>query len=294
MRSRRKASVDGARPRQLNADAPPVPSRSDRSTHSHQAAVRAGEDVLPPETQRVVRLFEQVSAALGHPLIAGARVLDFGCGAGRHVAEFRHHGYDAWGVDERFESHAGGSARDAFLRRVAPPEYTLPFPDDHFDFVYSTAVMEHVLDPGQAMREIARVVRPNGISIHVFPSRWRPIEPHMHVPFGGRFQSFHVMRLWARLGLRNSFQRGRPSGEVALVNVQFCKTGVSYPTAREWTLRAEPLFEQVDWAERHFIDASTQISRVSRLLAPFSGGRLVPYLYRGFHTRVLVLGRPRQ
>lgn len=251
-----------------------------------------GADVLPPPAQRIVSIFEHIAAGVGHPLAPGACVLDFGAGAGRHVAEFRSRGYDAWGIDQAFESPVTGSARTEYLRPVAPPDYRIPFPDRHFDLVYSTSVMEHVVDPGKALDEIARVLRPDGISIHVFPSRWRPVEPHIFVPFGGRFQSFPILRLWAALGVRNAWQRGMSPTETALRNAQYCKTGISYPTATEWTLRARRVFSEVDWAERHFIEASTDVSRISAAIAPLAGIPGVTRLYRGMHTRVLVLQQP--
>ncbi len=251
----------------------------------------AGDRVLPPPGQRVVAIFEQLSMAAGVPLAPAHRVLDFGAGAGRHVAEFREAGYDAWGVDQIYSSHAQGSSEETFLRRVHAPDYRLPFDDEEFDCVYSTSVMEHVLDPGGALAEIARVLRPGGVSLHVFPARWRPIEPHMHVPLGGRVQSFGAMSLWARLGIRNEFQDGLPAQDVALANTQYCKTGISYPTAREWELRARPHFARVEWDEATFVSASRPVSRVSRLVAPLMGMPGAPSLYRGLHTRVLVLVR---
>jgi SAM-dependent methyltransferase len=102
--------------------------------------------VLPPPRQRVVGVFEHIAQAQQHPLRKGARVLDFGAGAGRHVAEFRSAGYDAWGVDQSYISHEAGAVEEAYLRRVEPPDYVLPFERDEFDFVYSTSTMEHVLD----------------------------------------------------------------------------------------------------------------------------------------------------
>jgi SAM-dependent methyltransferase len=248
---------------------------------------------LPPAGQRVVAIFEQIARATGHPLSPSARVLDFGAGAGRHVAEFRAAGYDAVGIDQTFTSHAAGAAPSRYLHRVDPPEYVLPFGDDAFDLVYSTSVMEHVLDPGRALAEIARVLRPDGISIHCFPSRWRPIEPHMHTPLGGRFANLWLCALWARLGIRNEHQPQMPARDVALRNVQYAKTGVNYPTAREWTLRSTPLFAEVAWGEAAYIAASTAVSRVSRLVAPALRLPGVVWLYRGLHTRVLVLRRPR-
>ncbi len=249
--------------------------------------------VLPPPSQRVVGVFELIAQAGGHPLAAEAAVLDFGAGAGRHVAEFRAAGYDAVGVDQQFTSHAAGSAPSRYLHRVDPPDYVLPFDDDAFDLVFSTSVMEHVLDPGRALAQIARVLRPDGISIHCFPSRWRPLEPHMLTPLGGRFNGYALCALWARLGIRNVHQQGMSATAVALHNAQYAKTGINYPTAREWELRSAPLFADVSWAEAPYVQATRAVSRISRLLAPALSLPGAARAYRGLHTRVLVLSRPR-
>jgi SAM-dependent methyltransferase len=254
--------------------------------------INAGERVLPPPGQRVVPIFEAIAASAGFPLTPETRILDFGAGAGRHVAEFHECGYErTLGVDQAFQSHSEGSVEGDFLRRVEPPDYRLPFDEDEFDFVFSTVVMEHVTNPGSALAEIARVLRPGGLSVHVFPARWRPVEPHMFVPFGGRFQGYWTMRLWAALGLRNSFQQGLPPTDVALGNVQYCKTEISYPTAHEWELLARPLFARVGWDEASFVRATAAVSRASRAIAPLIGVPGAAQAYRGLHTRVLVLRR---
>ena len=249
--------------------------------------------VLPAPSQRVVGVFEHIARATGHPLSPDADVLDFGAGAGRHVAEFRAAGYDAVGVDQRFVSHVEGSAPEQYLHRVAPPDYVLPFDADSFDLVFSTSVMEHVVEPGRALAEIARVLRPGGVSIHCFPSRWRLIEPHMYTPLGGRFSGYWLCALWAALGIRNGHQQGLAAREVALRNAQYAKTGISYPTAREWSLRSSPLFAEVRWAESAYIEATKTVSAVSRIIARAIGFPGIESLYRGLHTRVLVLAQPR-
>jgi SAM-dependent methyltransferase len=254
--------------------------------------ITAGEHVLPPPDQRMVPVFEAIAASAGFRLSPETRILDFGAGAGRHVAEFREAGYgQTLGVDQAFESHSEGSVEEEYLRRVQPPDYKLPFGDGEFDFVFSTVVMEHVTNPGGALAEIARILRPGGLSAHVFPARWRPVEPHMFVPLGGRFQSYWTLRLWAALGVRSSFQRGLSATEVALSNVQYCKTGTSYPTAHEWVLLARPLFSRVGWDEASFVRATASVSRASRLYAPLLRVPGAPAVYRGLHTRVLVLER---
>jgi SAM-dependent methyltransferase len=256
-----------------------------------QAAASAGERRLPPPEQRVAALFVAVAEAAGAPLKPGMRILDFGAGAGRHVAEFRELGYDAWGVDQMFAAHEAGSVEHDYLVRTEPPRYELPFGEGEFDFVYSTTVMEHVIDPAIALAEIARVLRRGGLSIHVFPARWRPIESHMFVPLGGRVQNYWAMRLWAALGVRNGFQREMSATEVALSNVQYSKTGINYPSAHEWALRARRHFSNVGWDEATFIRAARPISRIAGLYAPLLRIPGAELAYRTFHTRVLVLRR---
>lgn len=49
----------------------------------------------------------------------------------------------------------------------------LEFPDNHFDYIYSNAVLEHIAEVDKACQEMSRVVHPDGIvyvSIHLFPS----------------------------------------------------------------------------------------------------------------------------
>ena len=49
----------------------------------------------------------------------------------------------------------------------------LDFPDNHFDFIFSNAVFEHINDPDKAASEVARVLKPGGVFsvlVHLFPS----------------------------------------------------------------------------------------------------------------------------
>lgn len=49
----------------------------------------------------------------------------------------------------------------------------LAFPDDHFDFVYSSWVFEHIDNVSAAIKEVNRVLKPDGlawIGVHLFPS----------------------------------------------------------------------------------------------------------------------------
>ena len=91
-------------------------------------------------TSRHLELHRNILSELDHTLGAGARVLDFGCGAGKMVEEYCAAGYDAFGCDIRV---AHESER---VRPLDEKTRSLPFADATFDFVFSDQVLEHVDD----------------------------------------------------------------------------------------------------------------------------------------------------
>ena len=91
-------------------------------------------------------------------LLAGARVLDFGCGVGRHTREFRAAGYDAAGVDRPYDGLSDDLAAlpdGGAGICVSNASGDFPFPDDTFDCCFSTSVFEHVMDYEKPISEIA-------------------------------------------------------------------------------------------------------------------------------------------
>lgn len=123
---------------------------------------------------------------VGTPI--GGKLLDFGAGAGEFLLAAVNDGIDAYGVDTE-------DARINQFRRLAAAfdavearhqRYSgrfLPFDDEHFDTVYSWYVFEHVADPWQAVKEIARVTKSDGIvAIHAQDARCA-YEGHAGVPW---------------------------------------------------------------------------------------------------------------
>jgi SAM-dependent methyltransferase len=147
---------------------------------------------------------------VGRTAAPGAKVLDFGCGAGQMVAMLRQAGFDAYGVDIRWPGADYGDieatelGRDGLLRYYEPGG-PLPFADDTFDVVVSDQVFEHVEPLEATVHELERVVRPGGIAYHHFPYRrvWR--EGHIGIPFAHRLPPGHARLLYTvmlrRLGL---------------------------------------------------------------------------------------------
>jgi len=167
------------------------------------------------------------------PMSPGQRVLDLGCGEGRHViAVSAVDGADAIGVDLSLEDLA--TARDRhrqFLQMhdsaapageqatgtVEPAAATngngaglfallagdalrLPFGDGTFDAVICSEVLEHLPDYRGALDEMLRVLRPGGRLAVSVPRPWcericwRLARAYHQVP-GGHLRIFHIDRL---------------------------------------------------------------------------------------------------
>ena len=108
----------------------------------------------------------------------GDRVLDAGCGEGRHCFGVLERGARVVGLDLDLESLRLPSRR---LRRRAGElgslgemlrgnTFRLPFRDGSFDRVICSEVMEHVHDYRAAARELARVTRPGGLVAVTIPT----------------------------------------------------------------------------------------------------------------------------
>ena len=149
--------------------------------------------VIPLDPSRYVELPWAI-AQLG--ALPGERVLDLA--SPKLVAvELARRGIDVTSVDafaseiETWRRLAGGRPRLSF--EVADGR-ALPFEDASFDHAYSISVLEHVADDGdaQALRELARVVRPGGRVVLTLPyasearDEWRD-RPHYREGEGPAF-----------------------------------------------------------------------------------------------------------
>jgi SAM-dependent methyltransferase len=108
-------------------------------------------------------------------LRAGDRLLDLGCGFGRHAFEAARRGAavvaldagadEVRGVRATFGAMAQAGELDPATARVGAVQgdaLRLPFGDGTFDRVIASEVLEHIPDDVAAMGELARVLRPGG------------------------------------------------------------------------------------------------------------------------------------
>ena len=102
---------------------------------------------------------------------ARGRVLEVGAGTGLNTAHYRDDVEELVlaepdpAMARKLRRAAAGAGVPA--RVVEAPAETLPFDDDSFDSVVSTMVLCTVADPGAAVAEIDRVLRPGGTFLFV-------------------------------------------------------------------------------------------------------------------------------
>ena len=150
------------------------------------------------------------------PVGPGDRVLDMGCGAGRHAFALYRRGADVTALDMdagelkdvagmlAAMDEAGEAPSGAQGRAVRGTAYALPFRDGAFDRVVASEVLEHLPQDRQAMAELARVLRPGGLLAVTVP-RWGPelvcwaLSSAYHEAEGGHVRIYRGSELLRRL-----------------------------------------------------------------------------------------------
>ncbi len=98
------------------------------------------------------------------PLLPDGKVLDLGCGVGHSFEELAPR--ETVGVDLSAEA-LEGQDRETHVADMR----ALPFGNATFASVLSVQSIEHVPDPESVLREVVRVLEPDGVAIFVTPNR---------------------------------------------------------------------------------------------------------------------------
>ncbi|MEP0201155.1 MAG: class I SAM-dependent methyltransferase [Halioglobus sp.] len=144
-------------------------------------------------------------------LSSGDRVLDLGCGEGRHaIAIYLEKDVHSVGVDlsvqdlsrarEKFEDFQQAEDTSRELSLMSADALSLPFASDTFDKIICSEVLEHIPDYHSVLVEIQRILKPGGLLCVSVPRRWPEkicwwLSEEYHLVPGGHIRIFDAAEL---------------------------------------------------------------------------------------------------
>lgn len=153
----------------------------------------------------------------------GDKIMDLGCGTGYYLfllsslpIDLNLTGFDN---DEKALTEARESLKGRSIKFVLGDSHRLPFKINSFDKIVASEVLEHLEDDQQALGEISKILKPNGILVISTPSinypffwdpiNWilqRTIKTHIKKGFFSGIWSGHI-RLYKKEDLENKFKK---------------------------------------------------------------------------------------
>jgi SAM-dependent methyltransferase len=232
-----------------------------------------------------------------------SRVLDMGCGGGRHAFEAWRRGATVVALDysegelkdvrgvlgamlsagEVPHGHPDASARGnaGIGGAVNGDALRLPFPDATFDAVIASEVLEHLWDDERAIGELVRVLKPGARMAITVPTRWPErvcwaLDHRYHDVPGGHVRIYHQHELEQKLERAGCWLRGSHHAH-ALHSPYWwlkCATGIDrvdpHPLVRKYhDFLAWQITEHPQWVEV-----------LDRALNPVLGKSLVIYVQK--------------
>jgi 2-polyprenyl-3-methyl-5-hydroxy-6-metoxy-1,4-benzoquinol methylase len=139
---------------------------------------RAGKEAMKPvDSQYVRRQVDELVRFSG--LVAGAHVLEVGCGMGRYTLPLARRGFSVDGIDlsqsllDRLDSHnAGRLPLELYCLDVVEAPERL---GRRYDAVVGFFILHHLHDLDVSFEAIARLVRPGGMVAFLEPNPLNPL-----------------------------------------------------------------------------------------------------------------------
>lgn len=150
------------------------------------------------------------------PVGPAAKVIDVGCGAGRHAFEAYRRGADVIAFDRdadelrsvdtilRAMADGGEAPAGASAKVVLGDALKLPYADETFDCVIASEILEHIPHDDAAIAELIRVLKVGG-TLAVSVPRWLPervcwlLSDEYHSNEGGHVRIYRASQLRAKI-----------------------------------------------------------------------------------------------
>ena len=94
----------------------------------------------------------------------GSKLLDVGCGYGKHLHHFRQEGIEGYGLDIRYHGR--------YIQKCDVSTDRFPYEDEYFDFIFSKSLLEHIQNPDNFIQESYRILKKGGTIIILVPD-WK-------------------------------------------------------------------------------------------------------------------------
>ena len=224
-------------------------------------------------------------------LLPGDLVLDAGAGFGRHAYEVARRGARIVALDYADDEvrttratfgamiEEGQIASDSYVGALRGDATRLPFPDDTFDRVITSEVLEHIQNDVAAIAELARVLRPGGSFACTVPAWWPEkinwsLSDEYHAPksVGGHVRIYSRTELVAKLRAAGLDVRGSHHAHALHSPYWWLKCAVgprrddhrlvnAYKRFLEWDIENQP----------------RSVKAVEKVLSPLMGKSLIVY-----------------
>ena len=219
----------------------------------------------------------------------GHRLLDLGCGGGRHAFEALRRGATVVALDaslpELVDVHslmgvladAGELPAPAAGGAVNGDALDLPFPDASFDRIIAAEVLEHIWADERAIAELVRVLRPGGTLAVTVPAAlpervcWA-LDADYHASPGGHVRIYRRRDLETKLARSGVTVRGAHRAHALHSPYWWVRCAVGVDDDAAWPVRRYR--ELLEW---QIVEQPGWLGTVDRALNPVLGKSLVVY-----------------